>query len=364
MRHYSVALDAKSSDFIRGFSHSLKVRAVTTDDVQRLGASSGSTPSASRLPRPTPGPSATSASAARAGSSAAAVHDGAARGLVPSRAAARRRAQRRLRGALLLRARAGAAGGARPAAALHLARPLRRPAREARRARPCPRRQYRVLVDANQHVDREAAVRSGVGFYGKNTMVLTRRHGSWVVLGTLVTTAELEPTPPLARRLRLVHALHRRLPDRARSTSRACSTRRAASRTGRRCRSRSPRLPRRARRAGRTAATSARTSARGTAGSSGGAQRLRARRGGARRPARVARGRLRTSWSSELDRLYVPQNDARWLRRNALVALGNVGEDEPRTPRRAGAATPAATTSCSPSTRSWALDRLEEQRHG
>ena len=56
---------------------------------------------------------------------------------------------------------------------------------------------YRVLVDANQHVDREAAARSGVGFYGKNTMVLTRRHGSWVVLGTLVTTAELEPTPPL-----------------------------------------------------------------------------------------------------------------------------------------------------------------------
>jgi epoxyqueuosine reductase len=57
---------------------------------------------------------------------------------------------------------------------------------------------YRVLVDANQHVDREAAARSGVGFYGKNTMLITRRHGSWVVLGTLVTTAELEPTPKLA----------------------------------------------------------------------------------------------------------------------------------------------------------------------
>jgi epoxyqueuosine reductase len=56
---------------------------------------------------------------------------------------------------------------------------------------------YRVLVDANQHVDREAASRSGVGFYGKNTMLITRRHGSWVVLGTLVTDAELEPTPPL-----------------------------------------------------------------------------------------------------------------------------------------------------------------------
>ena len=55
----------------------------------------------------------------------------------------------------------------------------------------------RVLVDANQHVDREAAARSGVGFYGKNTMLITKRHGSWVVLGTLVTDVELEPTPPL-----------------------------------------------------------------------------------------------------------------------------------------------------------------------
>jgi epoxyqueuosine reductase len=27
----------------------------------------------------------------------------------------------------------------------------------------------------------------------------------------------------------------------------------------------------------------------------------------------------------ELDRLFVPRNDPRWLRRNALVALGNVG---------------------------------------
>ena len=54
---------------------------------------------------------------------------------------------------------------------------------------------YRVLVDANQHVDREAGSRSGIGFYGKNTLLITRRHGSWVVLGTLVTDVELEPTP-------------------------------------------------------------------------------------------------------------------------------------------------------------------------
>ena len=57
---------------------------------------------------------------------------------------------------------------------------------------------YRVLVDSNDHVDREAAVRAGVAFYGKNTMAITQRFGSWVVLGTLVTEVEIEPTPALA----------------------------------------------------------------------------------------------------------------------------------------------------------------------
>jgi epoxyqueuosine reductase len=56
---------------------------------------------------------------------------------------------------------------------------------------------YRVLVDANQHVDREGAARAGVGFYGKNTLLITRRYGSWVVLGTLVTDAVIEPNAPL-----------------------------------------------------------------------------------------------------------------------------------------------------------------------
>ena len=56
---------------------------------------------------------------------------------------------------------------------------------------------YRVLVDENQHVDREGAARAGVGFYGKNTLLITRRYGSWVVLGTLVTDVVIEPNAPL-----------------------------------------------------------------------------------------------------------------------------------------------------------------------
>jgi len=53
-----------------------------------------------------------------------------------------------------------------------------------------------VHVDSNGHVDREAAARAGIAVYGKNTLAITRRHGSWVVLGVLITDAELAPTHP------------------------------------------------------------------------------------------------------------------------------------------------------------------------
>ena len=56
---------------------------------------------------------------------------------------------------------------------------------------------WRVLVDENDHVDREAAARSGVGFYGKNTMIITPELGSWVVLGAIVTTVEVGASQPL-----------------------------------------------------------------------------------------------------------------------------------------------------------------------
>ena len=57
--------------------------------------------------------------------------------------------------------------------------------------------QWRVLVDENDHVDREAAARAGVGFYGKNTMIITPEHGSWVVLGAIVTDVEIDPSDPV-----------------------------------------------------------------------------------------------------------------------------------------------------------------------
>ena len=54
----------------------------------------------------------------------------------------------------------------------------------------------RVLVDDNALVDREAARRAGIGWYGKSSNLLLPGRGSWFVLGSVVTDAPLEPTAP------------------------------------------------------------------------------------------------------------------------------------------------------------------------
>lgn len=55
----------------------------------------------------------------------------------------------------------------------------------------------RVLVDDNALVDRAAAVRAGLGWYGKNTNVLLPGAGSWFVLGSVVTDAPLAGIRPV-----------------------------------------------------------------------------------------------------------------------------------------------------------------------
>src|SRR4051794_6172119 len=49
----------------------------------------------------------------------------------------------------------------------------------------------RVLVDDNALVDREAARRAGIGWYGKSSNLLLPGRGSWFVLGSVVTDAPL-----------------------------------------------------------------------------------------------------------------------------------------------------------------------------
>jgi epoxyqueuosine reductase len=50
----------------------------------------------------------------------------------------------------------------------------------------------RVVADDNALVDREAAYRAGIGWYGKNSNLLLPGEGSWFVLGSVITDAPLD----------------------------------------------------------------------------------------------------------------------------------------------------------------------------
>ncbi len=55
-----------------------------------------------------------------------------------------------------------------------------------------------MFADDNAIVDREAAYLAGLGWYGKNANLLIDGAGSWFVLGSIITTAELPAAVPVA----------------------------------------------------------------------------------------------------------------------------------------------------------------------
>ncbi|MEK7872877.1 MAG: tRNA epoxyqueuosine(34) reductase QueG [Chloroflexota bacterium] len=57
----------------------------------------------------------------------------------------------------------------------------------------------RLFVDTGPLAERTVAARAGIGWYGKNTNVLTREMGSWVFLASVITDLELEPDRPLRK---------------------------------------------------------------------------------------------------------------------------------------------------------------------
>lgn len=57
--------------------------------------------------------------------------------------------------------------------------------------------EHRWYVDTGPVMDRAWAQRSGMGWYGKNSNILTERFGSYVLLGEILTTLPLPPDPPL-----------------------------------------------------------------------------------------------------------------------------------------------------------------------
>ncbi|HEX4745459.1 MAG TPA: tRNA epoxyqueuosine(34) reductase QueG [Gaiellaceae bacterium] len=186
---------------------------------------------------------------------------------------------------------------------------------------------YRVLVDESDHVDRAAAVRAGIAFYGKNTLAITRRHGSWVVLGVVVTDVEIEPSSPLGLdcgecRLCIDACPTGALDDPGTLDSTRCLsywTQAPAS------------IPEQYRAElgpmvyGCDVCQDVCPWNRG----------VEKRRQGVTDET-ASGGVSLVDWLerdghslvAEFDRLYVPRNDARWLRRNALIAAGNVGTED------------------------------------
>jgi epoxyqueuosine reductase len=188
---------------------------------------------------------------------------------------------------------------------------------------------YRVLVDANQHVDRAGAERSGVGFIGKNTMLITRTHGSWVVLGTLVTEAELERTDPVAAGCGSCRLCIDACPTGALDEPGVLDATRCLSYWTQTA----GEIPDDVMDALGDRVYGCDICQEVCPWNAG----IEKRRAAEPLPVDAQPAVSLVDWltrtgedlTAELDRLFVPGNDARWLRRNALVALGNDPEGDP-----------------------------------
>jgi epoxyqueuosine reductase len=64
---------------------------------------------------------------------------------------------------------------------------------------------YRYYTDTGPLMERGWAARAGVGFRGKNGMLISRVHGNWLFLAAIVTRVEIAPDAPLRPELARVN---------------------------------------------------------------------------------------------------------------------------------------------------------------
>lgn len=57
--------------------------------------------------------------------------------------------------------------------------------------------EYKGMVDTGALVDTAVARRAGIGFIGKNGLVISKEYGSYMFLGELITNLEIEPDQPV-----------------------------------------------------------------------------------------------------------------------------------------------------------------------
>jgi epoxyqueuosine reductase len=185
----------------------------------------------------------------------------------------------------------------------------------------------RVFVDDGPLVERDAAARAGLGFRGKNTNLLTPI-GSFVFLGALLTDAELEVDRPIARDCGSCRLCIDACPTGALDEPGVLDSTRCLSYW-----TQTPQTIPEPYREELGASVYGCDICQDVCPWNRGVEKRRADR-------QLAADAMPTvslvDWLErdgrelvdELDRLYVPRNDPRWLRRNALVALGNTGTSE------------------------------------
>lgn len=59
---------------------------------------------------------------------------------------------------------------------------------------------YRYYVDTGPVLERGWAARAGIGFIGKNAMLISRRHGNWLLLAALLTRIPFIPDEPIRKK--------------------------------------------------------------------------------------------------------------------------------------------------------------------
>jgi epoxyqueuosine reductase len=87
----------------------------------------------------------------------------------------------------------------------------------------------KVCVDTAPLLERSFAARAGLGWIGRNTMLLNEHHGPWQLLGEVITTLKIEPDEPAADRCGTCTACVDACPTEALGPDRALDARRCLS---------------------------------------------------------------------------------------------------------------------------------------
>ena len=189
--------------------------------------------------------------------------------------------------------------------------------------------ELKVFVDTAPLMEKPLAERAGLGWQGKHTNLVSREFGSWLFLGSILTTLELPPDRARADDLRHLPRLPGRLPDQGLPgalPARCAALHLLPDHRARRARSRANSARRSA--TASTAATTAWPSAPGTSSRA----RARSRSLHAREALKRARaGRARRASTTPAFRALFAKSPVKRIGRdrfvrNVLYAIGNSGD--------------------------------------